>query len=74
LKVSGMAFARLILLALTRNWVRSALTFASIVATFCLFGALETIRYEAAGPADDNDIIVVQPDGPGGLPRTYEDT
>lgn len=69
-----MTFGRLILIALGRNWLRSLFTFAAIVAAFCLFGALETLRYEQDGPPTDLDVVIVQPDGSNGLPRTYEDT
>ncbi len=69
-----MTFGRLIFIALGRNGLRSLFTFAAIVAAFCLFGALETIQHEREGPTTDLDVVIVQPDGSSGLPRTYEDT
>jgi len=68
-----MTFGRLIFMAFSRNWLRSFFTFVAIVAAFCLFGALETIRYEREGPSTDQDLIIVQPDGMGTLPPSYED-
>jgi putative ABC transport system permease protein len=68
-----MKFARLILAAFTRNPLRSFFTFAAVAAAFCLFGVLETVRYQRDTPSADEDLIVVQPDGATSLPRSYED-
>ncbi len=69
-----MSLGGFIVAGLGRNWVRSLFTFLAITAAFCLFGALETIRYERESPTVDRDIMIVQPDGSDGLPATYEDT
>lgn len=63
-----MSLGRLILTAFSRNWLRSFFTFAAIVAAFCLFGALETIRYQREGPSSERAIVLVQPDGAAPLP------
>lgn len=69
-----MSFGTLVFTAFTRNPLRFLFTFAAIVAAFCLFGVLETQRYERATPVQDEDLIVVQPDGSGGFPLSYEGT
>jgi putative ABC transport system permease protein len=69
-----MSFGTLILTGFTRNPLRFLFTFAAIAAAFCLFGVLETLRYQRDTPLVDEDLIVVQPDGPGGFPLDYEAT
>jgi hypothetical protein len=69
-----MTFSRLVFTAFSRNRLRSLFTFAAVAAAFCLFGALEAIRYQRSVPGDDEDLVVVQPDGMGGMPVGYEDT
>lgn len=69
-----MSFGALVLTGFTRNPLRFFFTFAAVVAAFCLFGVLETLRYQRDTPLEDEGIIVVQPDGPGGFPIDYETT
>jgi putative ABC transport system permease protein len=69
-----MSFGTLVLTGFTRNPLRFLFTFAAIVAAFCLFGVLETMRYQRDAPIEDEALIVVQPDGPGGFPLDYEAT
>ncbi len=69
-----MSFGTLVLTGFTRNPLRFLFTFAAVVAAFCLFGVLETLRYQRDTPLEDESVIVVQPDGPGGFPIDYEAT
>jgi putative ABC transport system permease protein len=69
-----MSFGTLVLTGFTRNPLRFVFTFAAVVAAFCLFGVLETLRYQRDTPLEDEALIVVQPDGPGGFPLDYEST
>lgn len=68
-----MTLGGLIVVGLSRNWLRSLFTLAAVVAAFCLFGALQTIKFERNAPAVDQDVVEVLPDGSDGLPPTYED-
>lgn len=69
-----MSFGTLVLTGFTRNPLRFLFTFAAIAAAFCLFGVLETLRYQRDTPLVDESLIVVQGDGPGGFPLDYEAT
>jgi putative ABC transport system permease protein len=69
-----MSFGTLVLTGFTRNPLRFLFTFAAIAAAFCLFGVLETLRYQRDTPITDENLIVVQPDGIGGFPLDYEST
>jgi putative ABC transport system permease protein len=69
-----MSFGTLVLTGFTRNPLRFLFTFAAVAAAFCLFGVLETLRYQRDTPIVDEDLIVVQPDGIGGFPLDYEST
>lgn len=69
-----MSFGTLIFAGLKRNPLRLLFTFAAITAAFCLFGVLETLRYDRDTPLEDERVIVVQGDGPGGFPIDYEAT
>src|SRR5512139_911557 len=69
-----MSFGTLVLTGFARNPLRFLFTFAAVVAAFCLFGVLETLRYHRDTPLEDESVIVVQPDGPGGFPLDYEAT
>jgi putative ABC transport system permease protein len=70
-----MAFGTLVLTALTRNPLRFLFTFAAVAAAFCLFGVLETLRYEREAPPDEGEeLIIVQAENPGGFPLDYEAT
>lgn len=69
-----MSFGTLIFAGLTRNPLRYLFTFAAIAAAFCLFGVLETLRYQRDTPLEDERVIAIQGDAPGGFPLDYEAT
>jgi putative ABC transport system permease protein len=69
-----MSFGTLVFTAFTRNPLRFLFTFAAVAAAFCLFGVLETLRYERETPVQDEELIVVQSEGTGGFPLDYEAT